>query len=54
MNKLTDSLKWVANETPKIQFGVIALSVIIHAGKIKRIEKSIVHKEQCDDKSEAK
>jgi len=54
MDKLTDSFKWLEIETPKIQFGVIALSATIHAGKIVRVERSVTHKLQIDNKSEAK
>jgi hypothetical protein len=46
MTELNEPLRWLEKEALTMQFGVIALSVIIHAGKIKRVEKTITQKEQ--------
>ena len=54
MNEIEKSLQGIKNEALTMQFGVIALSVIIHAGKVKRVEKTITRKEQFDGKMEVK
>lgn len=45
MTELNEPLSWLKHEASAMQFGVVMLSVVVHAGKIKRIEKSITHKE---------
>ena len=45
MTELNESLRWLEREALTMQFGVVALSVIIHAGKVKLVEKSITKKE---------
>ena len=49
MRELNAALRWLERESENTAFGVIALSVVVHAGKIKRIEKSITQKEQIQE-----
>jgi hypothetical protein len=43
------ALQWLERETENTPFGVIGLSIVVHAGKIKRIERSITQKEQIEE-----
>ena len=45
MKKISEALKWIESETTNTSFGVVELSIIIHGGKIMRIEKSVTKKE---------
>jgi len=49
MTELNEPLRWLEREALNIQFGIVALSVIIHAGKIKRVEKTLTTKEQLQE-----
>ena len=51
MRELNAALQWLTREAKNTSFGVVGLSVIIHGGKIKRIEKSITEKEQIMEKT---
>jgi hypothetical protein len=52
MSELNESLRWLERESLSLNYGVVMLAVVIHAGKVTRVEKSITRKEQIseDDK----
>jgi len=49
MNELKTAFQWLQRETELINFGVIGLSVVIHDGRIKRIDRTITEKEQVTE-----
>ena len=49
MTKLKEPLHWIEREVEALDYGVVMLSVVVHAGKIKRIEKSVTQKEQVEN-----
>jgi len=48
MNKLDKSINWLKDEAANTSFGIVELSVVLHNGKIKRIEKTVTKKELID------
>ena len=46
MSSLQEPLRWLEHEVEKMDFGSIGISIVVHAGKISRIEKTVVSKKQ--------
>jgi len=53
MSEINAAFRWLEKESNSLKFGSVGLTVIVHNGEVKRIEKSIVQKEQFNDNSEA-
>ncbi len=49
MTELNESIRWLEREVLSLNYGIIALSIIVHAGKVKRLEKTITQKEQIEE-----
>jgi len=43
---LDSNFRWLRSELQSCKFGEVGLRVIVHAGHVKRIERTIVEKEQ--------
>ncbi len=51
MKTLKETLLWLETESQNMRFGTIGFQAIVHNGKIVRIERSVTHKLQNDDKT---
>jgi hypothetical protein len=48
MKELNAALRWVERELGNLAYGEIGLSIVVHNGTIKRIEKTLTQKEQVE------
>lgn len=45
LSNLDSSFRWLRNELQACRFGEVGLRVIVHAGRVTRIERSVLEKE---------
>ena len=50
MTALKESLLWLEHEIQTMKYGSVALTVTVHAGELKRVEKTVSIKEQLEAK----
>ena len=46
--KLNALTAWLADQTKKIHYGEVVIKVVLHAGKIRNVEKIINEKQQFE------
>ena len=46
--QITKAAAWIQNQKEKYPFAEISIKMVMHDGKIKRIEKTVVEKEQVE------
>ena len=46
---IENAITWLLEEAGRVDYGEIALKIIMHGGRVTRIERTTSVKEQCGD-----
>ncbi len=44
-----DAAKWLNEQAARVAFGAVSTTLILHAGRVSRIERTVTVKEQPDE-----
>jgi hypothetical protein len=44
--EIADATEWISCQLGRVQFGDVGVKLVIHAGRVVRVEKTVTEKEQ--------